>query len=140
MADSADRATVWSTAFRSSFGQGQDVATRHRNKHIGSSLENWLKEESARDPSFAAGLDEQFNKYRLAQELRTLRERAGLSQKQLAERVHTKQPSIARLEGARAWPKLDLLQRVARALGAEMIVNFRRPHRTGRRRRERHAG
>ena len=51
---------------------------------------------------------------------------AGLSQKQLAERVHTKQPSIARLERARVLPKLDLLQRVARALGAEVVVSFRR--------------
>jgi ribosome-binding protein aMBF1 (putative translation factor) len=116
------------------------VATRHRNKRIGSSLEDWLEEESAKDPSFVAGLDEQFNKYRLAQELKALREKAGLSQKQLAERVKTKQPSIARLEGARAWPRLDLLQRVARALGAEMIVSFRRPHAAGRRSRERHAG
>jgi hypothetical protein len=47
-----------------------DVATRHRNKHIGSSLEEWLEEESAKDASFAVGLDEQFNKYRLAQELK----------------------------------------------------------------------
>ena len=116
------------------------MASRHRNKHIGSSLDEWLEEEGTKDPSFAAGLDEQFNKYRLAQQLKALRERAGLSQKQLAERVHTKQPSIARLEGARAWPKLDLLQRVARALGAEMIVSFRRPHAAGRRSRERHAG
>jgi ribosome-binding protein aMBF1 (putative translation factor) len=116
------------------------VATRHRNKHIGSSLDEWLEEEGKRDPSFAAGLDEHFNKYRLAQQLKALREKAGLSQKQLAERVKTKQPSIARLEGARAWPKLDLLQRVARALGAEMVVSFRRFHATGRRSRERHVG
>ena len=116
------------------------MATRHRNKHIGSSLEDWLKEESAKDPSFAAGLDETFNKYRLAQELRVMREKAGLSQKQLAERVRTKQPSIARLESARAWPKLDLLQRVARALGAEMVVSFRRPHAAGRRSRPKQTG
>ena len=102
------------------------MATRQRNKHIGSSLDDWLKEESAKDPSFAAGLEERFDKYRLAQELKAMREQAGLSQKQLAERVHTKQPSIARLERARVLPKLDLLQRVARALGAEVVVSFRR--------------
>lgn len=102
------------------------MATRHRNRHIGSSLDDWLKKESAKDRSFAAGLDERFNKYRLAQELKAMREQAGLSQKQLAERVHTKQPSIARLERARVLPKLDLLQRVARALGAEVMVSFRR--------------
>jgi ribosome-binding protein aMBF1 (putative translation factor) len=110
------------------------VATRNRKKHIGSSLDDWLEEESAKDPSFTAGLDEQFNKYRLAQQLKALREKAGLSQKQLAERVRTKQPSIARLEGARAWPRLDLLQRVARALGAEMSVSFHQPRRIPHRR------
>jgi HTH-type transcriptional regulator/antitoxin HipB len=103
------------------------VAMRKRNnKHIGSSLDEWLEEEAAKDPSFAAGLDERFDKYRLAQQLRTLREKAGLSQEQLAKRVRTKQPSIARMENARTVPKLDLLQRVARALGAEMVVSFRR--------------
>jgi len=109
------------------------VATRHRNKHIGSSLDEWLTEESGKDPSFVAGLDEQFNKYRLAQDLKAMREKAGLSQKQLADRVHTKQPSIARLERARVLPRLDLLQRVARALGAEVVVSFR-PVRTAARR------
>ena len=69
---------------------------------------------------FSMDLDEQFNKYRLAQELKAMRENAGLSQKELAERVHTKQPSIARMERARVLPKLDLLQRVARALGARL--------------------
>lgn len=104
-----------------------DVATRKRNnKHIGRSLDDWLGEETAKDPSFAAGLNAQFDKYRLAQQLKTLREKAGLSQQQLAERVHTKQPSIARMENARTLPKLDLLQRVARALGTEMVVSFRR--------------
>ena len=115
------------------------MAARHRNKHIGSSLDDWFEQESKKDPSFVAGLEERFDKYRLAQKLKGLREKAGLSQKQLAERVRTKQPSIARLEGARAWPKLDLLQRVAHALGAEMIVSFRR-RRVGGRRRQRETG
>ena len=48
-----------------------DVATRRRNKHIGSSLDEWLAEESAMDASLAVRLDEQFNKYRLAQELKS---------------------------------------------------------------------
>ena len=33
MADSADRATVWSTAFRSSFGQGQHSALKLEGVH-----------------------------------------------------------------------------------------------------------
>jgi hypothetical protein len=34
------------------------------NKHVGSSLDEWLEEEIAKDPSFAAGLNEQMEKFR----------------------------------------------------------------------------
>jgi DNA-binding XRE family transcriptional regulator len=74
---------------------------RQRNRHIGTSLDDWLKDESAKDASFAAGLDEQFDKYRLAQKLKAMRQGAGLSQEELAERVRTKQPSVARID--RLW-------------------------------------
>ncbi len=100
--------------------------TRQRNRHIGTSLDDWIKDESAKDASFAAGLDEQFDKYRLAQKLKAMRQGAGLSQEELAERVRTKQPSIARIEKAQTLPKLDFLQRVAHGLGWEMEVRFRR--------------
>jgi len=100
--------------------------TRQRNRHIGTSLDDSFKDESAKDASFAGGLDEQFDKYRLAQKLRAMRQGAGLSQEQLAERVRTKQPSIARIEKAQTLPKLDFLQRVAHGLGWKMEVRFSR--------------
>ncbi len=100
--------------------------TRRRNRHIGSSLDDWLRDESAKDASFVAGLDEQFDRFRLAQQLKVMRLGAGLSQAELAERVRTKQPSIARIEKAQTLPKLDFLQRVAQGLGWKMEVRFKR--------------
>jgi len=47
-----------------------------------------------------------------------------ISQTQLAARVGTKQPAIARLESGRVVPKLDLFDRVARALGKRLDVRF----------------
>jgi len=100
--------------------------TRRRNRHIGTSLDDWFKEEASKDASFSAGLGEQFDKYRLAQRLKLMRLGAGLSQAELAERVHTRQPSIARIEKAQTLPKLDFIQRVAHGLGWKMEVRFKR--------------
>jgi transcriptional regulator with XRE-family HTH domain len=49
--------------------------------------------------------------------VRQLRERAGLSQQELAVRSGTSQPAIARLESGRSVPSLATLQRLAAAAG-----------------------
>lgn len=45
----------------------------------------------------------------------------GITQKQLAQLVGTKQSSIARLEAGRYLPSLLFLQKVAKSLNAELI-------------------
>lgn len=61
---------------------------------------------------------------RLAFELRALREKKGLSQRELAERVGTTQSAIARLEAGNISPSLPTLDKVAAALGAEVSLTF----------------
>ena len=61
---------------------------------------------------------------RLAFEIRALREKKGLSQRQLAELVGTTQSAIARLEGGRISPSLPTLDRIAVALGTEVTVTI----------------
>jgi ribosome-binding protein aMBF1 (putative translation factor) len=63
------------------------------------------------------------------------RTRAGLTQQELAERVGTKQPVIARLEDADyEGHSLSMLQRIAEALNQMLDVRFLpRKQRTGRR-------
>lgn len=48
----------------------------------------------------------------------------GLTQVELAKKVKTKQPSIARVENGSALPSLTFLQRIARALKTKLIVKF----------------
>jgi len=38
--------------------------------------------------------------------------------------VETKQPSIARIESGRALPRLEVLQRIASALGMRLTIDF----------------
>lgn len=49
-----------------------------------------------------------------------VRARAGLSQRELAERADTSQPAIARLEGGGADPSISTLQRIIAAAGFEL--------------------
>ena len=59
--------------------------------------------------------------------VRAARRRAGFSQVELARRAGTSQPSIARLERGLVSPTVISLDRIARALGAELVIDFEAP-------------
>jgi transcriptional regulator with XRE-family HTH domain len=56
--------------------------------------------------------------------VRDLRERRGLTQKRLAELAHTSQPTIAAYESGNKSPNLRTLERLARSVGLEAVVEF----------------
>ncbi|HXY27592.1 MAG TPA: helix-turn-helix domain-containing protein [Acidimicrobiales bacterium] len=56
--------------------------------------------------------------------VRAARRRAGISQAELARRALTSQPAIARLERGQVSPTVASLDRIARALGTELVVDF----------------
>ena len=95
-------------------------------------ISKYIAERRARDAEFA----EEFDKLQLARQMRELRKKAGLSQAQLAARVGTQAPGIARIESGRFAPRLDVLHRIATALGRRVRIEFdrasayRRPHRS----------
>lgn len=95
-----------------------------KTPHVGGTLNDYIARRDAREPGFAAGVEDEFDRLKLARKLKALREKSGLSQTELAERVGTKQPAIARLESGRVIPKLDLLEKIARALGLRLDVRF----------------
>jgi transcriptional regulator with XRE-family HTH domain len=51
-----------------------------------------------------------------------LRTEAGLTQSELAGRMGTTQSAIARMEGGGARPSLDTLEKLAAAVGGELVV------------------
>ena len=56
--------------------------------------------------------------------VRELRERSGLTQKQLAQRLSTTQPTIARLEAGGVDVRLSTVTRLAGVLGADLLERF----------------
>lgn len=82
-------------------------------------FEDW-KVEKNKDAEFAAAAEDLEPGYQIAR-LRILR---GLTQAQLAERVGTPLPSIARLENGSSVTRLSFLQKVATALDARVEVKL----------------
>lgn len=56
--------------------------------------------------------------------LKYLREKAGLTQVQLAEKMETHQPSIARWENGKETPKIETLEKLAEALEVRLEIRF----------------
>jgi len=63
--------------------------------------------------------------YELGRAVRELRERRGWSQAQLAGEAGMTQSAIARFEAGGTVPTLTVLGRIARALGADLVVQLR---------------
>jgi HTH-type transcriptional regulator/antitoxin HipB len=100
------------------------MAGKRTNPRIGGDAIADIREHMKRDPVFAAGVRAELDNLQLARQVRALRERRKLTQAQLAERIGTEQPSIARLESGTRVPDLATLARIARALGARLDVRL----------------
>ena len=92
-----------------------------------SERKNWDDVKSRRTGSNARrrGYEEAKDAFELGARVRTERERLGLTQTEMAQRMGTSQPTVARLEAGGVTPSLDTLHRAAEALGLELVVDFR---------------
>jgi len=62
--------------------------------------------------------------YKIIEEIIMARKKKKLTQKDLAELIGTKQSNISRLESGNYNPSLDLLNRIAIAMGKELEVRM----------------
>jgi len=80
-------------------------------------------EEQLKDPDFSERFERAGEGWDIALQLAALREKAGLSQKQLARKLNTSQQNISRLESpSYEGHSLSMLRKVARALHARVRV------------------
>lgn len=61
---------------------------------------------------------------RLAELFYEARTAAGLTQAELARRMGTTQPTIARIEGGGRMPTMDMLERLATAFGQRLEISL----------------
>src|ERR1700680_2113293 len=79
----------------------------------------WQKEPKYRKAYEA--LEEEFV---LASAVIDVRNRAGLTQEELARKMGTTQPVVARLESGRSRPSMRTLERLADATGSRLLISF----------------
>ncbi|MDD5580052.1 MAG: helix-turn-helix transcriptional regulator [Methylobacter sp.] len=76
------------------------------------------------DPDYRAAYDSLEDEFALAAALIEARSRAGLTQGELAERMHTTQSVVARLEGGHIMPTTRTLEKIAKATGSKLKISF----------------
>ena len=76
------------------------------------------------DPAYVAAYANLQAEFALAAELIDARAKAGLTQEEVAERMHTTQAVVARLESGRVKPSTRTLERFAAAIGMKLKISF----------------
>ncbi|TGN06904.1 helix-turn-helix transcriptional regulator [Leptospira ilyithenensis] len=88
-------------------------------------FDSLLKKE-LKDKKFKSEYDALANEFTLAKEIIKLRKKRNLTQKDLAEKIETSQPAIARIEsGNYKNLSLSFINRLAKALDAEPIIHLK---------------
>jgi len=83
-----------------------------------------LKDRLLADPATKAEYEAQAPEFEIAEELIRARQRAGLSQAEVARRMGTTQSVVARLESGRSMPSAASLSRYAAATGTRLHVEL----------------
>jgi len=63
----------------------------------------------------------------IAFDLTAARRKSGVTQREIAERMGTTQSAVSRVESGRGVPSLEFLDRYARALGAQLVIELGSP-------------
>jgi DNA-binding XRE family transcriptional regulator len=85
-----------------------------------------FKKKALSDPDVRAEYESLSAAYHLRKKLIGLRKKAGLTQEELAKRLHTQKSNISRLENvnSKISPKLSTIEEYAKAVGFKLALDF----------------
>ena len=85
-----------------------------------------FKKKALKKPEVRENYEELAPAYELRRKLVALRRDAGLTQEQIAEKLHTKKSNISRLESvtSKISPKLSTIADYAEAVGYDVKIDF----------------
>jgi ribosome-binding protein aMBF1 (putative translation factor) len=92
----------------------------------GQTLKEYIAEQM-KNPDFNKAWHDLDAEFELLASMIKAREKAGLSQEQLAKKIGTKQPALSRLErGAFTKATVETLQKIADALDMRLVVRLQK--------------
>lgn len=89
-----------------------------------SDVQRYIEKRAKRDKAFAKNLETGYTEFKIGVILRQAREEAGLTQEEVARRLHTKKSAISRIENHADDVRLSTLRRYAEAVGANLQINL----------------
>ena len=89
-----------------------------------SDLKRYINRRKETDTEFAKDFDKGYEEFKIGVALRQARVEAGLTQEELAEKLHTKKSGISRIENHAQDIKLSTLENFAHALGKNLHLEL----------------
>ena len=90
-----------------------------------SDLKQYVAARKRRDTEFAKDYEQGYAEFKIGALIRDAREQSGLTQEQVAKKLHTKKTAISRLEQRATDVRLSTLFRLAEVFGKELQVKMR---------------
>ena len=90
-------------------------------------LDKYIQKRKERDAAFAEGYEAGYQEFLVGILLKEARKRAGVTQEELANAIHSKKSVISRLENQASDARVSTLRKVANALGKELVIELRDP-------------
>jgi DNA-binding XRE family transcriptional regulator len=87
-----------------------------------SDLKKYIAGRKARESDFAEKYDTGYEEFKIGLILKMAREEVGLTQDEVAEKLHTKKSAISRIENHAEDIKLSTLEKFAEALGKTLRI------------------
>jgi len=89
-----------------------------------SDLQKYISKRKVIDSDFSADFEEGYQSFKIGVLLRQAREGSGLTQEEIAKRLHTKKSAISRIENHSEDIKLSTLEKFASVLGRKIEISI----------------
>ncbi len=89
-----------------------------------SDLEKYIDKRKIDNPEFAEEFEVGYQNFKIGLLLKQARQKAGLTQLQMAEAIGTKKTAISRLENHTSDIRLSTLEKYAKALGKKISISI----------------
>ena len=92
----------------------------------GTPLKEWLDEE-LKDPEFKRHYDEASVKWNVAMQIVEARQKANMTQGELARQIGDRQQNVSRIESGEQNVTIGTLDKIAKAVGGQLAVRIIQP-------------
>ncbi|MEK6659701.1 MAG: helix-turn-helix transcriptional regulator [Campylobacterota bacterium] len=89
-----------------------------------SDLKTYIEKRKKDDADFAKDFDSGYKEFKIGEMLKQARTEVGMTQEDIAQKLHTKKSAISRIENHAQDIKLSTLQNFAHILGKELRVQL----------------